>query len=117
MDYKNGVAVKSWNLVWGRMSEQDEEIIRGAYAKQTPRAQTIEKAHIQRAYVNQYPEDIERIEAWGQMARDVIEKMIVPYRPDPFEGCPVLWSFRPDERSSVGIDVPTIPKEKKYEIN
>jgi len=96
------------------MSEQDEEVIHGAYAKKTPRAQTIEKAHIERAYVNQYAKDIERIEEWGKLAQEMIASLIAPYRPDPFEGCPVLWSIKPDERSSKGVDVPRLPKQEKF---
>ena len=117
MDYRNGVAVKSWNLVWGRMSEQDEEVLHGAYAKQTPRVQTIEKAHIERAYVNQYPEDVARIEEWGRLAQELIVSLIVPARSDPFEGRAVVWSFRPDERSSLGVDVPHQPSHEPEQEN
>lgn len=78
--------------------ESGHEVFRSVMAKQTPRVATIEFAHIQRAYVNEYPEDILRIEEYGKSNRDFLASLIAPFIPDPNEGrC--LFTFGPDERT------------------
>ena len=78
--------------------EPGHEVFRSAMAKQTPRVATIEYAHILRAYVNEYPEDQERIEVYGEMNKEFLESLIVPFIPDPWEGRAV-FTFGVDERS------------------
>jgi hypothetical protein len=106
VDYKNSVAVESWNLVWGRTREDDEETeTRGAFAKQTPRVQTIEKAHMERAYLDGKKADIERIDAWGELQQDVWAKLMADFIPNPWgEGRPLVIDSN-DLRSSIGQTV------------
>lgn len=97
------------NLVWGGKQAEDLGLVRAAFAAKTPRVQTIEKAHIERAYIDGKQEDVERIEEWGRLARQVLELVTVEYvgEPrDPFKGCPVL-SIPPgfDQRTCPGKDV------------
>src|SRR5258708_3965798 len=83
IDYKNMVPVESWNLVWGREQEDDEDKeTRGAYAKQTPRVQTIEKAHIERAYIDGKRADIDRINVWGEMSQEMLCDLLAPWTDD-----------------------------------
>jgi hypothetical protein len=74
------------------------EVFRSVLAKQTPRVATIELAHIFRAYVNGYIEDQQRINEYGKMGAEFLKSLIVPFKPDPFEGR-VLFPFGADERS------------------
>lgn len=106
VDYKNTVPVESWNLVWGRTQEAGEETeTRGAFAKQTPRVQTIERAHMERAYVDGKKADIERINAWGELQHEVWTKLTVDFIPNPWgEGRPLVIDSN-DLRSSVGQTV------------
>jgi hypothetical protein len=101
--YKNGFPVEGCNLVWGARPTKEEieaQLVKSAYAAKTPRVQTVEKADIERAYVNQYPEDIERIEVWGEMSKDVIADLTIPWDgSDPFEGRSVIL-FVTDQRSA-----------------
>ncbi len=98
------IPVTSWNLVWG--SEPAENgIVRSALAMKTPRVQTVEKAHIERAYIDKKQDDIDRIEMWGDLAQKVITDLIVPFIPDPYgHGRPILVNFN-DERSAKGKDI------------
>lgn len=106
VDYKNTVPVESWNLVWGRAPDEDEKETSGSYSKMTPRVETIEKTHMERAYVDGKKADIARINIWGQMSQEMLLSMIVPERYDPFKGEPILFLIGWDERSCVGKDVP-----------
>lgn len=85
-------------MVTSGSGELGEEVFRSVMSKQTPRVATIEEAHIQRAYVNGYQEEIDRIEAYGQTNREFIRSLIVPFQPDPWEGRTV-FTFGVDERS------------------
>ena len=78
--------------------DENEQVFRSVMSKQTPRVATIEEAHIIRAYVNGYPEDRERIEVYGKTNKDFLESLIVPFKPDPFEGRTV-FTFGADDRS------------------
>lgn len=53
-----------------------------ALAKKTPRVATIEKAHIERAYIYNYKEDQERIEDYGRLTAEARKELIVPYSSD-----------------------------------
>jgi RecJ-like exonuclease len=57
---------------------RDKEKYRPAIAKKTPRVATIERAHIERSYVNQIEEERIRIEEYGRMILEARAKMIVP---------------------------------------
>lgn len=91
--WKKGFPIEGRNLVWGARPEetQGNEKISSAYAKKTPRVHTIEKADMERAYVNQYREDQERIETYGQLSIEVVQEMIAPWREDPFAGRALLY--------------------------
>lgn len=66
--------------------------------KQTPRCETIEKAHIERAYIDGKEEDAARIDTYGELTRELWTSLLVPFQPDPFPGRPVLANFN-DDRS------------------
>jgi hypothetical protein len=75
------------------------EISRTAIAKRTPRVATIEKAHMERAYLFGGDQtERERIEAYGEMNKEFFDSLIVPFREDPTEGR-LIFCFSPDERS------------------
>lgn len=80
------------NLVWGGKQAEDLGLVRSSKAQKTPRVQTVEKAHIERAYVDEKEEDATRIEVWGELARGVIRDLtvVVEHIHDPFEGKPVI---------------------------
>lgn len=85
----------AWHLVYSSAAPEDaESIVHAGYALKTPRVQTIEKAHIERSVVDGKQEDIDRIEEWGRMSREVIESLIVPFMPDPMEGRCLLIDWR-----------------------
>lgn len=107
LDWRNGFPVEGANLVWGARptKEEMEGTVSSAFALKTPRVQTIEKAHIERAYVNGKQEDLDRINAWGELAREVIAELIKPWRDDPFEGRGVFYLIGWDQRSCRGVDV------------
>jgi len=80
-------------LVWGGRQAEELGLVRSSLAQKTPRVQTIEKAHIERAVVDGKQDDIDRIEVWGQMQREVWSGLTKTYWPvlrDPFKGCPVI---------------------------
>jgi len=81
------------NLVWGGKQAEDMGLVRSSKAQKTPRVMTIEKANIQRAYVDGREDEQERIEVWGQLSRSVIDELTTEYEGeihDPSEGKPVL---------------------------
>jgi hypothetical protein len=80
----------------GSGEEDDPKIYRPVMALRTPRSPTIEKAHIERALDN--PAEQERIEIYQQMIVEAQKALIVPFKPDPWEGRGV-FSFGPDERT------------------
>jgi hypothetical protein len=103
------------NLVWGGKQAEELGLVRSSLAMKTPRVMTIEKANLERAYTgtaaepNGSKDEQERIEIWGEMAREVIHKLTKIYWPepfDPFKGCPVL-SIAPgwNQRTCIGKDV------------
>lgn len=59
--------------VMGSKDEDGNEVFRSVMAKQTPRVATIEKTHIERAYIEKIKEDQQRIEAYGL---DVLEARV-----------------------------------------
>jgi hypothetical protein len=79
-------------------------------ASKTPRVMTVEKANIERAYIDGQESEIERIEVWGELAQEVWTALIVPYRPDPFYGRTLLFSST-ENRTSVGIDRAGVPSD------
>jgi hypothetical protein len=96
------------NLVWGGKQAEDLGLVKSSYAQKTPRVQTIEKAHMERAYLDGKKEDLERIEVWGQLQREVWASITVSY-PDlwecPFKGRTVLPLIGFDQRTAAGKDV------------
>jgi hypothetical protein len=89
-------------MVTSGSGDPGHEVFRSVMSKQTPRVATIEYAHIQRAYVNEYPEDIERIEVYGKTNEEFIRSLIVPFIPDPWEGRTV-FTFGPDDRTQAAF--------------
>ena len=76
-----------------------KEISRTAVAKRTPRVATIEKAHMERAYLfggDQAERD--RIEVYGEMNKEFFESLKAPFKEDPTNGR-LIFCFSPDERS------------------
>lgn len=115
---KKLVPVHSWHLVWSKTRTTDlNEVVDAAVAKQTPRVQTIEKAHIERAYVAGDKEELERIDEWGRLALDVTNSLIVPFIPDPFEGCAVLNSIGSGDQRSKISDQKRRQKELEKELD
>lgn len=97
--------------------EPGHEVFRSVVAKQTPRVATIEYAHIQRAYVNGYPEDQERIEEYGKSNKDFLESLIVPFQLDPWEGR-TIFTFGAEGRtqgSFAGIPYSDLSEEDNYD--
>jgi hypothetical protein len=114
-DRKVFFPVEGPNLVWGGKQAEDLGLVRSSLAAKTPRVQTIEKAHIERAFVGTAahpegdPEEQARINLWGELSRQVIQELTTPYWPevfDPFRFCPVI-SVAPgwDQRACPGKTV------------
>lgn len=95
------------NLVWGGAQAEELGLVRSSLAQKTPRVMTIEKANIERAYLDNRQDEIDRIEIWGQMAKGVLAAITVNYWPelhDPFKGCPVISvPYGWDARTCPGI--------------
>lgn len=95
VDWRGGFPVEGSNLVWGARPEikrDSDEKLSSAYAAKTPRVHTIEKADLERAYVSGKQDDIDRINAWGELAREVIAEITVEWDGyDPFEGRAVFY--------------------------
>jgi len=90
------------NLVWGGKQAEDLGLVKSSYAAKTPRVQTIEKAHIERAYVDGKQPDIDRIEEWGRLSHEVVADLTTDYWPeinDPFRGRPVILLIGWDQRT------------------
>lgn len=91
------------NLVWGGKQAENLGLVRSSLAAKTPRVQTIEKAHIERAFVDLREDEIERIEIWGELARGVLESLTTEYVGeifDPFKGRSIFTPFPgPDQRT------------------
>lgn len=84
------------NLVWGGRQAEELGLVRSSLAQKTPRVQTIEKAHIERSVIDHKQEDIDRIEEWGKMQKQLWSEMTTFYWPeprDPFKGRCVFVSF------------------------
>lgn len=102
------------NLVWGGKQAEELGLVRSSLAQKTPRVMTIEKANLERAYLDERQDEIDRIEIWGEMAREVIHKLTSTYWPepfDPFKGYPVIsvpvdW----DPRTCPGKNVDIVSK-------
>jgi hypothetical protein len=90
------------NLVWGGKQAEELGLVKSSYAAKTPRVMTIEKANIERAYLDGREDEIARIEAWGELQRDVWASITVSY-PDlwecPFRGRAVLPLIGFDQRT------------------
>jgi hypothetical protein len=96
------------NLVWGGKQAEDLGLIKASYAAKTPRVMTIEKANIERAYLDERKDEQERIEAWGELAHEVIADLTTEYWPeidDPFRGRAVLPLIGFDQRTKLGKPV------------
>lgn len=78
-----------------------KKIYRSAHALKTPRVATIEAAHLWRAYIKGDKDEIARIEAYGELGQEFIQSLIVPFKPDPFEGR-ILFTFYNDQRTRGG---------------
>lgn len=99
-DQKQIIPIHSWDLVWSQAAPEDaDELVSSGYALKTPRVHTIEKADLHRAYLDGKQLDIDRIEEWGRMAKEVIESLIVPFIEDPFEGRAILPTIGLDQRT------------------
>ncbi len=109
VDWRNGFPVEGANLVWGARPEKQrdkDEKLSSAYALKTPRVQTIEKAHIERAFVNGKQDDLDRINAWGELAHEVIAELTVEWDgQDPFAGRAVCYFPGLDQRTCPGKDM------------
>lgn len=106
--WKRGFPKLGTNLVWGARPEKNrdkDEKLSSAYALKCPRVHTVEKADIERAYVNQYQQDIDRIEAWGQLSVEVIQELISEWRGDPFAGRAVCYMPDLDQRTKNRFDI------------
>jgi hypothetical protein len=66
-----------------------------------PRIDLVNHIDIQEAYVYLKDEFKKKIEDIHQMQMEFRAKLIVPFRPDPFDGR-VLFPFTPDQRTSGG---------------
>jgi hypothetical protein len=73
-----------------------------ALAKKTPRVATIEKAHIERAYIYNYKEDQERIEDYGRLTLEARKELVVPFFPDLSEGR-LLFCLTSDSNIKPGV--------------
>jgi hypothetical protein len=96
------------NLVWGGKQAEDLGLIKASYAAKTPRVMTLERANLERAYVDGRQDEIDRIEIWGELAREVIADLTTEYWPeldDPFKGRAVLPLIGFDQRSQPGKSV------------
>jgi hypothetical protein len=80
-----------------------KEISRTAIAKRTPRVATIEKAHMERAYVSGDKEEQERIAAYGESNLEFLNSLIAPFREDPYPDRPI-FVFAQDLRTSPGLN-------------
>jgi hypothetical protein len=98
-------AVFGPNLVYGG-SQEGADSFRASYAKKTPRVMTLERANLERAYVDQKQDEIDRIEAYGALSREVISGLVTTYwpnLPDPFGvGRPFILNHH-DMRTCPGI--------------
>jgi len=90
------------NLVWGGKQAEDLGLIKASYAAKTPRVMTIEKANIERAYVDNKKDEIERIEEWGRLQHLLWCELTTVY-PDfwecPFRGRAMLPLIGFDQRT------------------
>lgn len=68
-------------------------------SKKTPRGAMLERAHMERNAEGQ-DEQQASVEAFGELAQQMIADLIVPFKPDPRQGMPVLTAWG-DERTSV----------------
>lgn len=97
------------NLVWGGKQAEELGLVRSSLAQKTPRVMTLEKANLERAFVDGNQDEIDRIQLYGELCQQVIDDLTVTYWPeikDPFKGYPVLtvppgW----DQRTCVGKNV------------
>lgn len=96
------------NLVWGGKQAEELGLVKSSYAAKTPRVMTIEKANMERAYLDKHQDEIDRIEVWGQLQREVwasITNVYPDFWEDPFIGRAVLPLIGFDQRSQKGKDV------------
>jgi hypothetical protein len=106
-DKKYFFPIEGANLVWGGKQAEDMGLVRSSLAQKTPRVMTLEKANLERAYVDERKDEQERIEIWGEMQRkvwaDITNSNWDGY--DPFKGRSVLQLNSTDQRSAKGVDI------------
>lgn len=93
---RTGLAV--W-IVIGRKSFRDKICMLDGSSQRTPRAATIDKAHIERAYASDHGlEDRERIEEYGRLTRQTLLSFVQQVPAEKFDkdedhdrGIPVLY--------------------------
>lgn len=106
IDFTGEVPIPTWDIVLDPNQQTTKDVadtVRSPYAAKTPRVKTVEKADIERAYIDEKILDIERIEEWGRLAREVIFDITIPWAADPFEGRALFCSIAADQRTSVGV--------------
>lgn len=92
--------VRTGMAVWisiGKRAFRDKICMLDGSAQRTPRAATIDKAHIERAYASDHGlEERVRIEEYGQLNREVLLALVqvVP-----------AWKFDEDESRDYGVPV------------
>jgi hypothetical protein len=98
---------------------KDQICIVGGSALRTPRAATIDRAHIFRAFVDRDIEEIARIEAYGETNKEFLESITILVDPIEFDkgdreewGRSILWTFGED-RTAGGIGKYYTDREKK----
>jgi hypothetical protein len=78
----------------GMVPTRTRNLVMVVRAHKTPRVHTIEKADIERAYIDGKQEDIDRINAWGELSQEVLVGLmcdrVCDEKQDPFYGMPIL---------------------------
>lgn len=103
------VGLAEWISI-GKRTYHDKICIIGGDARRTPRSATIDAAHIYRAYVSDHGlQEQERINAYGQLNRQVILDLVKYYDPAEYDRIKALNIDRPvidisfDDRTVGGI--------------
>lgn len=93
------------------------EVYRYAHFKQVPRAATIEKAHMQRAFLDGDKEEIQRIEDYGELTKRLwadITWAVPAEWVDPTKDQPV-FAFGTDQRTTGSIEI-IKTRERKNQV-
>lgn len=103
----------------GKRTFHDKICIIGGSALRTPRGATIDRTHIERAFVQGKLEEVARIEAYGEINKEAIRALTVFVDPIKFDkdfreewGRAILWTFGED-RTAGGIGKYNLDREKK----